>query len=309
MKKRVFVFTLLIMFLLNGCAVINTTAPTTDSNSSAEFQDQPGRQLRISLTVDENVKTAKYSCKELGGNFTEGLNYVSVTDVNIEIDGDAMPLVDALSQNLLNEEDIFYYARADARNGVCEEIYESEFGLTHFTYCYPEYNLRLIYAMYETPDGQPHLISDIAFYPPDFVPPTYTTFYNEEIINYDLEDWGINFAVITATPTSITFSVTQSGGQQIGQLMLDGYGIFTDSDTAVEKLDGTAVMEPFSAEITMNGTTEITIDWSKVYAPLPSGHYILNLGVRDVYEESALHPLMRNYYDYQLFNIENFIVE
>lgn len=306
------ILTLAISLCLSGCA----SAPSIEYQMGQQLQINPTEQssveqferhLMISLTADENpysTKSIKFSSSELGGNFTEGLNCMDVRDVRVTIDGEDLPLEDALSQNIINEEDIFYFARKDARNGICEEVYESELGLAHFTFFYPEYTLRLIYDVYETPDGKQHLISDIGLYPPNFNPETYTIFYNDGMVYYDFEDWGINFTVTNVTPTGLTIMTTQSGGQQIGQLKLRSYFIGKQDGTSLDKLDGTREHQYTDIAISMNGTTEIIIDWTDVFGPLPAGSYQLHLSLEDDYDKSAVHPLMRNYYDNQDYFID-----
>ena len=222
------IFISIISLCLSGCESLSSTEFQTEPQllinaTESIFVEPFDRQLHISLTVDEDpnsTKSTKFSSSELGGNFTEGLNYMDVRDVTIEVDGEILPLESALSQNVVNEEDIFYSARTDARHGICEKVYESVLGLAHFTYFYPEYTLRLIYDVYETPDGEQHLISDIGIYPPGFKPDTYTTFYSDGMVYYDFEDWGLDFKVKNATSTGITFATTQSTGQQNGQLTI-----------------------------------------------------------------------------------------
>lgn len=310
------ILTIVISLSFSGCA----SAPSTEYQMEQQSQINPTEQssveqferhLKISLTVDEDpysCKSTKFSSNEMGGNFTEGLNCMDVRDVKITIDGEVLPLETALSQNIVNEEDIFYFARKDARNGICEEIYESELGLTHFTYIYPEYALRLIYDVYETPDGQQHLISDIEISPPDNYAPTYTAFYNDGIVRYDLEDWGLDFSVKNVTATGLTLTTTQSGGQQIGELKVRAYFILAKSGPPLDKLNGTRESEYTDIAISMNGTTETTIDWTDTFGPLPVGDYYLDLSIKDYYDESSVHPLMRDYYDEQDyfvdFNIE-----
>lgn len=306
------IFISILALCLSGCKSGASTVHQTEQQlpvNAAEsiLAEQSDRHLRISLTVDEDpnsAKSTKFSSSELGGNFTEGLNCMDVRDVTIEVDGEILPFETALSQNIVNEEDIFYFARSDARRGICEEVYESVLGLAHFTYFYPEYTLRLIYDVYETPDGEQHLISDIGIYPPDFEPDTYTVFYNDGMLYYDFEDWGLDFNVKNATPTGVTFAVTQAAGQQIGQLKINSYFIGKKDGTPLDKLNGTREHEYTDIAISTNGTTEISIDWTDSFGSLTAGQYLLYLSVEDDYDKSSVHPLMKNYYDSQDYFVE-----
>ena len=50
--------------------------------------------------------------------------------------------------------------------------------------------------------------------------------------------------------------------------------------------------------------TKFTLDWAEPYGQLSSGEYRIMLYVHDVYDESQKHPLMRNFYDTQIYNLD-----
>lgn len=49
--------------------------------------------------------------------------------------------------------------------------------------------------------------------------------------------------------------------------------------------------------------TEFTFDWSEPYGQVSSGEYELVLWIKDIYDESQKHPLMRNFYDTQIYAV------
>lgn len=85
--------------------------------------------LKLSLQKDEE-NAQLFSSEELGGNFNRGLLYRRVKDVAIEIDGEEIPLEEALAQGKIAEEALWYYGQQDARNGFCQESWGSRLGLS-----------------------------------------------------------------------------------------------------------------------------------------------------------------------------------
>lgn len=262
------------------------------------------RYLKISLTTAVDSPFSVFTNDALGGNFTEDLTYLGVKDVSINIEGTPTKLEDALENGSVSEEDIFYFARLDAKNGICQEICESTHGLTNFTYRYPEFDLRIIYDIYETPDGQQHLISDLGIYAPGTAPDAYRSFIDQEsMLFYDSEDWGLVFKTTSVSPTSITLNCTQSGGQQIGELYTAYYAI-RNSDGWIKRIDGENSGPGHEYPIVMGGSTELALDWNGYFGELPSGNYTLDLYIEDKYDDSQVHPLMVNYHDRQAYVIE-----
>lgn len=288
--QLVVLFVLIISISLLGC-----TSHISD-NSGAEHNVSE-QNLSLSLSVNFNSRSS-FLPSDLNGNFTEGLTYSGVTDVTINISNESIKLEDALCNHLITESEIFFFARQDALNGFCTESFESTYGLTNFIFSYPEYVLRIIYDVYETPDGQQHLISELTIYPPDTQPVVSKIFtLNGSIIRYDQENWGVTFEIKEATPTSITIIVNQTSGQQIGQLYIDSYNLISD-DLALSRLDGSKQSIEVDIPIVMEGTTELILDWSKTFGSLSAGSYYLELNIQDIFDETQIHPLMVDYYDY-----------
>lgn len=298
-----------VLCLLFGfCGCTDSHVPADASVSDTTTDATAGALLKLSATKDPDSGYTHIPNDRCGGYFRSGLTYMYVTDVSIEIGGEAMKLEDALQEGSIYPEEIFCLARMDARNGFCEEVYESSNGLTHFSYHYPDFSLRLIYDVYETPDSEQHLICDLCVYITDlgnagFVLSPYTKFPSEEQVGYlDYEDWGITLESEEASGNGITIHCTQTAGQQIGQLQISWYEL-AKADGFVEKLDGSKESPSYVLPLNMNGDTSFTIDWTETFGALPSGTYQLILYIEDIYEDAEVHPLLKNYHDLQLYEM------
>lgn len=261
--------------------------------------------LRLSVSFDEDADYVKFTYDELGGNFNDGLSYdYDIMGVTIEINGQSMPLEDALRDGFITEEEIFCNARLDAREGFCEETYESLNGLTNFTFAYPDYNLRLLYDIYESPNGEQRLISEMVIYEKNVILLPCHLFVDEETGDiYDREDWGLNFEITEVSPTGMTIRCTHSGGQQIGQLEIVDYSLSHDGKYLL--LNDGFEFSPLTDHVILKAddVTEFTFDWSEPYGQVSSGEYELVLWIKDIYDESQKHPLMRNFYDTQIYTV------
>ena len=148
--------------LLSGCAA--PSQPAAETNQAVRFETST-RHLNISLKQDEDASQI-FRPDELGGNFLHNMQYRQVKDVMISLDRETLPLEDALKQGKLTEEDILYFARQDARTGFCKTEAVSLRGVTNFYFHYPEYSIKIIHDVQETPDGGQYLISQMHVYAP-----------------------------------------------------------------------------------------------------------------------------------------------
>lgn len=302
------------VFLLCGCArKTNSPIPAeqTVQQSSSECK------LLITAVPDSDGNAwVQIPASELNGNLSDGLTYLGVSDVTIELSGETMSLEQAIRDGRISVAEILAYARLDSKNGFCEETYTSKNGLTSFLYCYPDFDVHIIYDVYETPDGQQHLIEDLSIYSTGSHQNMHHYFVDEDSpYGYfiDREDWGLDFDAEEATSTGLTINCTQSGGQQIGELEVDYnyrlYSVAEDQTAPVPGLQGTVNYTPETlpspiAKIRKDATTRFTIDWTEEYGALESGTYRINLSVKDIFSEAQVHPLMKNYYDSQSYWIE-----
>jgi len=308
-KYILIVFTFTLLAALSGCARPQTTQapPAADGGNSSE------QKLVFSVLEAEVPGFTVVPREELGGTTDASITYCGLSEVAVSVDGADIPLAEAIRGGLTVPE-IFAFARMDARNGFCTQTYRSERGLTHFSYTYPECVLCLAYDVYETPDGAQTLIEEICICGTDGADNlTYTYVDEESKWGYflDREDWGLTFEISRVCPTRITLDCTQHGGQQIGKLFIDGYMLFSmeddgSPDNALPGYIGRAGedAEGLPIPIAPDASGPITVDWSATVGTLTPGKYCLKLDISDVYEESEVHPLMRNYYDRQSYHIE-----
>lgn len=309
MKKQVFLPLLLMFALLTGCASASVQpeasaigASSSQTISHVTQSAETRQKLCITAALNSDANTM-FQSDELGESFSHSLHYYNVEDVQIQLGEESMPLEDALANQRITEEEIFRFARTDARNGFCQETVESSLGLSHFTYHYPTVNIRLVYDVYETPDGNQHLISHMAVYGTDdsFILEPYTDFRDPEtLLRLDSEDWGLSFTVTESTASSVTIVCQQSGGQQIGQLFVDWYDL-RGSDPS---LPDSGESPSCSVPLTMGGTTTFTLDWTEDYGELSGGEYRLSLNIRDHFDESQVHSLMQDFHDWQVYDVK-----
>ena len=59
-----------------------------------------------------------------------------------------------------------------------------------------------------------------------------------------------------------------------------------------------------AAGIHMDGVTELSFDFEKIYGALPAGDYELTLQIADRYEKDTLPALARKYHDTQWYSVE-----
>ena len=296
-----------VLLLCAGCANEKSLAPATVSTTQTPTEPASSMgHLRLSVSFDDDADYVEYTSDELGGNFSEKLIYnFNITSVTIDIGGQSMPLNEALRDGFITEEEIFCDARLDAREGFCEETCESLNGLTNFTFAYPDYNLRLLYDIYESPSGEQRLISEMVIYEKNVILLPCHLFVDEETGDiYDREDWGLSFEITEVSPTGMTIRCTHSGGQQIGQLEATGYYL-SSNGLFLPLNDGSESSPPMDNVVFKDDdVTEFTLDWAEPYGQLSSGEYRIMLYVHDVYDESQKHPLMRNFYDTQIYNLD-----
>ena len=288
--------------LLSACAGGNISTEAT--STAQELYVDSGQMLKLSVQKDTE-NTQQFSTDELGGNFNRGLLYRRVRDVTIDIDGEDIPLEAALAQGQITEAALWYYCQQDARNGFCQEEWGSRLGLSWVTFDYGDYSVVMAKDIYETPDGQQHLISSMKVHDPQngkYSEPIYGSYYDEETYQrIDREDWGVIFEILEITPESVTVRTTQSGGQQIGVLNITLLNIYGNIDY-VASTGGADAFERIPLK--MDDMTEFTINWSDTYGQLNAGEYRLAFEVTDVYESEDVHPLMRDYYDIQVYEVE-----
>ncbi len=233
-------------------------------------------------------------------NYT--VSYYLVEDVTIEVEGKRVPLENALSEGTVTVDEIIADIRADAASGVCEEKFDSNQGVSQFTYTYPDVAFIYTCDVLEAPDGRQHPIRRFTVLAPgDGHGISYAYFDHSTPFVYtlDREAWGLEFQTVSADAHKLTLKVTQSGGQQFGKLVVLDYAIVTPEMEAVSGWEGIESVH----EIEMAGSCEMTFDWTDFCEPLSAGDYYLCIHISDQYDPSDVHPLARNFYDRQRYFI------
>lgn len=291
MKNRSFFHRISALLLLLPLTFLSPQARADSSEKPA-----PVKRLTVTATQDKSAPSVQVPLEELDPGNKASLTYVGLTDVCIETSQGKKSLETGIQDGDISVEEIFAYARLDARNGFCTEHKNSRNGLTHFIYVYPEYKLYAAYDLYETPDGKQHLVNELVF----AAKSSNLTFSYEDL---DQEDWGLTFEVSQADAHSVTLTCTQKGGQQAGKLVLEGYHIFGEDYAELETQKTITDVKDFLSPVSlpMNGSDSFTIRWEDLYGTLPKGTYRMDLHIQDDYEKSQLHPLQEKFHDNQRY--------
>lgn len=283
---------LLICMLLSGCG--KTQAVESD------------RRLNLTATIDQGA-CATLSAEDLGGNYDGDIQCSRLKEVAVTLDGKSWPLAQAIGDGRITVEELIAYARIDARNGVCGEVKKTKNGLTYFVYCYPDYYVYTAYDVYETPTKGDVLVSEFGLMAPGDIPSFLATDENGDPV--DLEDWGLTLEVTEVSGETLILRIHQSGGQQLGSLLVEYDTLYRVEETSETRVDAKEeTMRYWNAGIEENGTTELTVDLAAEYGELPAGNYRMTLMVKDDFDKENVHPLMRDYYDRQTYVVE-FTVE
>ena len=296
MKRALTAFFLISVLLLSSC--VREAAVPADTSSPSD-----SRRLHITAVIDEGAGFTTVDSDTMGGNLTDGLSYLDLKDVQLETEDGPIPLKTALANLQITVEEIFAFARLDARAGICREHYVTENGLTRFVYAYPEFDLYLTYDVFEAPDGSDYLINDICLAQPNS---SVSFFYTDEKtgLPLDREEWGLRFVMENVTPGGISIECTQAEGVQIGTLTIEDFCIYSVSaDTYLDTLPDSGSNANPNIPIPSNAQTQIDVDWSQIYGLLPEGNYELILAIRDIFDPAQVHPFMRDYADKQNYGI------
>ena len=294
MKRALTVLFLISAMILGGCA--REEANSTDAPSPSD-----ARRLRITAVIEEGAGFTTIDSDT--SNLPDDLSYLDLKDVQLETEAGPVPLETALANQQISVEEIFAFARLDARAGICREHYVTENGLTRFVYAYPEFDLHLTYDVFEAPDGSDHLINDICLAQPNS---SVSFFYTDEKtgLPLDREEWGLRFVMENVTPGGISIECTQAEGVQIGTLTIEDFCIYSVSaDTYLDTLPDSGSNANPNIPIPSNAQTQIDVDWSQIYGLLPEGNYELILAIRDIFDPAQVHPFMRDYADKQNYGI------
>lgn len=306
--------------LLGGCAAFigksgDSVSPTEQALISTEVTAAAPEKLAVSLGGDQSLRmeaeaedgaehTAIFPAGS-GSDCRTELHYVDVCDVRVEVDGAVYYLEDAMREGFISLEQIYAYSRIDARLGCCETFTKVRNGLTFLVFRYPEYELRFTYDYDSLPEGEQRLVNEL-----------YISKNCYDVNSSDNrvvpEDWGVTFEVREVNASSITLRCAQSGGQQLGELVVDRF--FIDSaqeEDAIPRSDGNTDIDshPPKAIISRDTLSEITLDWTDIYGELSPGDYLMSLRVRDAYDPADAHPVMSKFESCQSYAIPFVISE
>lgn len=300
MKRSLFCIPLIVLLLFCSCGN-NAAAPTVESLPTEAPISDSEESYAFSLAVVEDPDDESFRFEANGFS----IDYIGLEEVSYTTPTKSIPLQEALQDGTVSVNMLIANARDDAEKKICKESTTTRNGLTRYSYTYPEYRLDVIYDIYQTPDGKEHPVKDINISATSHHVDSITIIDDETGLAIDREDWGLTFEVTNATSNTITMKCNQSGGMQIGDLQIRMYYIQTAQDGSfleyLPEID--MVIEYNIASIAHNSESNITIDWTDLYGKLPAGDYIMRLYISDIYDPSQVHPLMKNYYDGQSYQI------
>lgn len=99
------------------------------------------------------------------------------------------------------------------------------------------------------------------------------------------DPWGLVLAAENVTDTGLTLRFIQSGGEPSGELQTGSpYWLEREENgewTAVEPLMEDVAWDMMAYLISMDGETEMAVDWTVLYGQLPAGSYRLGKSVMD----------------------------
>lgn len=277
-----------------------TLIPAEVTATAPEKLTVSGNQsLRMEAEAEDGAEHTAIFLAGSGSDCRTELHYVDVSDVRVEVDGAVYYLEDAMREERISLEQIYAYSRIDARFGSCETFTKVRNGLTFLVFRYPEYELRFTYDYDSLPDGEHRLVNEL-----------YISKNRYDVNSGDnrvvQEDWGVTFEVREVNSSSITLRCTQSGGQQLGELVIDLF--FIDSareEASLPRLDGDTDIDPYQPRtiISRDTVSEITLDWTEIYGELSPGDYLMSLRVKDAYDPADTHPVMSKFESRQSYTI------
>lgn len=276
-----------------GSSVTSSSNPTDVTSEKQASKNN----LILYAQIDHEYGMQEFSVL----NREDTVTIYNLYDVHIALPEGLLHLEDALSCGLITPEQIVSWAKQDAMENNCKELFFSENGLSHYIYRYSQLELCVYDDVFEAPNGEQYQIRDLTIRDcgetksgvslsiPD---------ENGELQMLDREEWGLSFRVERISDSTLSLFCNQSGGQQIGQLEIVDFLIYQISP---EKLIYESYQE---TPIQANGETQVLLDCSNYINKLTGGDYKLRLIIRDKYDATQVHPLMKNFEDSQYHFID-----
>lgn len=270
------------VWILAGCLVIlffgalwlgfqeqnQETAPVLEGEGpKLEFPDD--RFLHLETVEEEGEKQVIQLAAQPGSHGKGMVTLVDLSDAFVEVAWKTYPLGEALESGQISLEEIFGLAQLDAWEGLCKSSLWERKGQPVAIFSYPEYTLWFSGSQERTTYGTSQFLAQLYLCPPQEVGQTPQG-----------EGWGLSFAVSQITPSGLSLEVRQSGGSFLGQLQLISYHIQKGDGSELD-VKNSDKSHNLGLPLTRDGETQLHLDWTEVYGPLPEGDYRLTLQVED----------------------------
>ena len=115
---------------------------------------------------------------------------------------------------------------------------------------------------------------------------SYSSYFPPEFMIFD-ETWGVTLIAENITSTSVTIKCTQSSGKPTGELQTGSWYIletWTKEKGWIQMpyvIDGEIGWNDIAWIISMDGTTEMEVNWEWLYGKLPTGKYRIGKEITD----------------------------
>lgn len=280
--------TILLVIFLSAC-----NRSTGNTNNSAKLQ----------LTVQQQPGAFYYlDDLETLNNFSSGVVFQGVENAMISLDGQSLALEDAIRQKKITPELLDYYCSTDARDGLCIREQTSYHALNNKTFHYPTFSLRLVNDVLETPNRSQYAVSYLAIFNHLGEAPIVDDLQDPITkMSVTREDWGLDFEV-NISDSVLHLKCSQSGGMQVGVLRIVECMILDKAGTplTLSTSDSAFIDIGDFLELKSNDTANFSI---KLNGDLPPESFYLSLCIRDFYDPSYIHPLIRKYHISQTYRI------
>ena len=238
---------------------------------------------------------------EIQKHFNAGVHYVGVSDVQILLNGNFFSLENVIRQGSVDADTLSYWGAVDAKNGFCIQKQASYNGLNNVTFYYPDYNIRLVNDVLETPKGEQYLVTYLAVFEHLGNAEVCADLFNPETgISVSQEDWGLTFTA-QANSSNLVVAYTQHGGTAIGTLKLD-HATLRDLDGYVYGgIEENGYLLDFGDEAILPGQSGSFT--CQLVGAISAGEYMLYLTIRDNYDTQHIHPLLSKHKSTQSYCI------
>lgn len=248
-----------------------------------------------------------YPPEELSNAWNGTIELVGIDQVFLSVNGRKVVLIDAVKNGEVTPEELIAQAFIDARTGVCTRADWEDKGLSRFDFHYPAFDLAITMDVCKTAKREKISVLALTFYPAGKAASYGVARYiydqaGQQIDRY-AEDWGVEVQVSNVIPTSVSLTIKQKNGQETGTIVATHYSLLGENAA----LPGPEMictgeearrLSELETTIAPNDTTQLTIDWTALYGPLPAGEYTLALSIQDIFDSAVISPLTEDYEDH-----------